>query len=164
MILDYRTAIVVMLVCGCFMCVVLTISVGGLRIPEESDLAAVAGRVSSVETITPQTENIVFQLDSSPSTFKYTESLPNFRAVRGRVNSGQSIIVYVDKDSVDEAGDVTVWGIETQGGSWLVTHEALAEYRKGNRGIGLILSEEDRIGILSHGEESKVRGRDTSFC
>ena len=139
MILDYRTAILVTLVCGSFMCAVLIISMVGLKIPEQSDLAAVAGRVSSVETITPQTENIVFQFDSSPSTFKYTESLPNFRSVRGRVTPGRSITVYVDKDSVDEAGDVMVWGIEIEGSSWLVTHEALAEYRKGNRGIGLIL-------------------------
>ena len=139
MIMNYRTAVLVTLVCGAFMCVVLTVSTVGLRIPEQSDLAAVAGRLSSVETITPQTENIVFQLDSSPSTFKYTESLPNFHAVRGRLTPGQGITVYVDKDSVDEARDVMVWGIETKGSSWLVTYEALAEYRKGNRGIGLIL-------------------------
>ena len=139
MIMNYRTAILATFVCGSFLCVVLTMFLVGSRIPEQAELAAVAGRVSSVETITPKTNNIVFQLDSTPSTFKYTESLPNFLAVRRRVTAGRGITVYVDKGSADKASDVTVWGIETQGNSWLVTYEALVEYRRSNRRIGLIL-------------------------
>ena len=140
MLMDHRTAMLLMLACGLFLSVVCIGSLVAMRTPEKSDLATIEGRVSEVELIKPPHENFKFWLEDSPSTFRYVEHLPSFQAVRGGVAPGRTVTVYVDEDSVDKEGDVTIWGIDnTLVDRPLVTFEALVEWRSKNRKVALIM-------------------------